>query len=99
MNIFELSASLTLDKKNYEDGLNQAENQANKAGSKITGVFNELGNSADDTGKKVKDLSNGFTIMKGALANLAGNYLSSAIDGIKNLAGEAISSSDRKSVV
>ena len=94
MNIFELSASLTLDKKNYEDGLNQAENQANKAGSKITGVFNELGNSADDTGKKVKDLSNGFTVMKGAIANLAGNYLSSAIDGIKNLAGEAISSSD-----
>lgn len=94
MNIFELSASLTLDKKNYEDGLNQAENQANKAGSKITGVFNELGNSADDTGKKVGDLSNGFTVMKGALANLAGNYLSSAIDGIKNLAGEAISSSD-----
>lgn len=94
MNIFELSASLTLDKKNYEDGLNQAENHANKSGSKITGVFNELGNSADNTGKKVKDLSNGFTIMKGALANLAGNYLSSAIDGIKNLAGEAISSSD-----
>ena len=94
MNIFELSASLTLDKKNYEEGLNQAENQANKSGSKITGVFNELGNSADDTGKKVKDLSNGFTVMKGALANLAGNYLSSAIDGIKNLAGEAISSSD-----
>lgn len=94
MNIFELSASLTLDKKNYEDGLNQAENQANKAGSKITGVFNELGNSADDTGKKVGDLSNGFTVMKGALANLAANYLSSVIDGIKNLAGEAISSSD-----
>lgn len=94
MNIFELSASLTLDKKNYEDGLNQAENQANKSGSKITGVFNELGNSADNTGKKVKDLSNGFTVMKGALANLAGNYLSSTIDGIKNLAGEAISSSD-----
>ena len=94
MNIFELSASLTLDKKNYEDGLNQAENQANKAGSKITGVFNELGNSADDTGKKVGGLSDGFTVMKGAIANLAGNYLSSAIDGIKNLAGEAISSSD-----
>ena len=94
MNIFELSASLTLDKKNYEDGLNQAENQANKAGSKITGVFNELGNSADDSGKKVEGLGNSFTVMKGALANLAGNYLSSAIDGIKNLAGEAISSSD-----
>lgn len=94
MNVFNLSASLTLDMKDYENGLNQAENQANKAGIKITGVFNELGNSADDTGKKVGDLSNGFTVMKGVLANLAGNYLSSAIDGIKNLAGEAISSSD-----
>ena len=94
MNVFNLSASLTLDMKDYENGLNQAENQANKAGIKITGVFNELGNSADDTGKKVRGLSDGFTVMKGAIANLAGNYLSSAIDGIKNLAGEAISSSD-----
>lgn len=39
MNIFELSASLILDKKNYEEGLNQAENQANKSGSKIGGVL------------------------------------------------------------
>lgn len=94
MDVFKLSASLTIDIKAYENGLNQAENQANKSGSKITRVFNELGNSADDTGKKVEDLGHGFSVMKGALANLAGNYLSSTIDGIKNLASEAISSSD-----
>lgn len=94
MNIFELSASLTLDMKDYENDLNQAENKANKSGSKIGKFFNELGNRADDSGKKVESLGNGFTVMKGALANLAGKYLSQAIDGIKNLAGEAISSSD-----
>ena len=43
MNVFNLSASLTLDKKNYEDGLNQAESQANNSGSKIGGIFKALG--------------------------------------------------------
>ena len=36
----------------------------------------------------------GFTVLKGALANLAGNVIQSAISGIQNLAGEAINSSD-----
>ena len=43
MNVFNLAASLTLDKKNYEDGLNQAESQANKLGGKIGGIFKALG--------------------------------------------------------
>lgn len=36
----------------------------------------------------------GFTVLKGALANLAGNVIQSAINGIQSLAGEAINSSD-----
>ena len=36
----------------------------------------------------------GFTVLKGALANLAGNVIQSAISGIQSLAGEAVSSSD-----
>ena len=63
MNVFELSASLTLDKKNYEDGLNQAESQANKLGGKIGGIFKALGTatvaslgaSAAAVGKLLKD--------------------------------------------
>lgn len=94
MNLFELSAMLVLEKDGYDKGLDDAEREAKKSGSKIGGVFNDLGNKAEDSGKKVESLGNGFTVMKGALANLAGNYLSQAIDGIKNLAGEAISSSD-----
>lgn len=42
MNVFELSASLTLDKKNYEDGLNQAESQANKSGGKISSIISTV---------------------------------------------------------
>jgi tape measure domain-containing protein len=94
MNLFELSAMLVLEKDGYDKGLDDAEREAKKSGSKIDGVFNDLGKKAEDSGKKVESLGNGFTVMKGALANLAGNYLSQAIDGIKNLAGEAISSSD-----
>lgn len=94
MNLFELSAMLVLEKDGYDKGLDDAEREAKKTGSKIGGVFDEIGNKSEDSGKKVESLGNGFTIMKGALANLVGNYLSQAIDGIKNLAGEAISSSD-----
>lgn len=63
MNVFNLAASLTLDKKNYEDGLNQAESQANNSGSKIGGIFKALGAatvaglgaSAVAVGKVLKD--------------------------------------------
>ena len=63
MNVFNLAASLTLDKKNYEDGLNQAESQANNSGSKIGGIFKALGAatvaglgaSAVAVGKLLKD--------------------------------------------
>lgn len=40
--IMVLSAKLQLDKKNYEDGLNQAENQANKSGGKISSVISTV---------------------------------------------------------
>lgn len=54
-----------------------------------------LGNAAEDAGEKANNAGGGgFTILKGALANLAGNVIQSAISGIQNLAGEAIQSSD-----
>lgn len=54
----------------------------------LAGGLDKLGGSARDAG------SGGFTVLKGALANLAGNVIQSAINGIQNLAGEAIDSSD-----
>lgn len=59
------------------------------------GDAEKLGKAVEDAGDKAERSSNGgFTVLKGALANLAGNVIQSAISGIQNLAGEAISSSD-----
>ena len=59
------------------------------------GGADKLGNAVEDAGKKAENAGNGgFTVLKGALANLAGNVIQSAISGIQNLAGEAVSSSD-----
>lgn len=54
----------------------------------------KLGKSVEDAGEKARSAEGGFTVLKGALANLAGNVIQSAINGIQNLAGEAINSSD-----
>lgn len=59
------------------------------------GGADKLGNAVEDAGSKAEHAGNGgFTVLKGALANLAGNVIQSAISGIQNLAGEAIDSSD-----
>lgn len=59
------------------------------------GGADKLGNAVEEAGDKAERASNGgFTVLKGALANLAGNVIQSAISGIQNLAGEAIDSSD-----
>lgn len=57
-------------------------------------ALDRLGNEAQLAATDVESASSGFTVMKGALANLAGNLLSSVVNGIQNLAGEAINSAD-----
>lgn len=59
------------------------------------GGADKLGNAVEDAGDKAERAGNGgFTVLKGALANLAGNVIQSAINGIQSLVGDAISSSD-----
>ena len=67
-----------------------AETTANQTAT----ALEKLGDEAKHAGDGAREGSDGFTVMKGALANLAGNLLSTAINGIQNLAGEAVSSSD-----
>lgn len=85
--------------------MNNATADINKTKSQIGELGEQLEKSADsaeDMGKAAQDAGDkaeragggGFTVLKGALANLAGNIMQSAINGIQNLAGEAISSSD-----
>lgn len=84
--------------------MNNAQTDINKTSNEIKDLESQMGKSADsgdklgesveDAGEKARNAEGGFTVLKGAIANLAGNILTSAINGIQNLAGEAISSAD-----
>lgn len=84
--------------------MNGAQADINKTKSEIKELESQMGKSADsgdklgksveDAGEKARNAEGGFTVLKGAIANLAGNILTSAINGIQNLAGEAINSAD-----
>lgn len=50
----------------------------------------ELDNSLDDVEDSSEDAGKGFTVMKGALANLVADGIRMAIDGLKELAKETI---------
>lgn len=84
--------------------MNNAQTDVNKTKSEIKELDSQMGKSADsgdklgksveDAGEKARRAEGGFTVLKGAIANLAGNILTSAVNGIQNLAGEAINSAD-----
>nr|DAJ52243.1 MAG TPA: tail tape measure [Caudoviricetes sp.] len=84
--------------------MNNAQTDINKTTSEIQDLESQMGKSAtssgklgesvEDAGEKARNAEGGFTVLKGAIANLAGNILTSAINGVQSLVGEAISSSD-----
>lgn len=84
--------------------MNNAQTDINKTSSEIKDLDSQMGKSAtssgklgesvEDAGEKARRAEGGFTVLKGAIANLAGNILTSAVNGIQNLAGEAINSAD-----
>ena len=84
--------------KELDSQMDKASDSADDMGdsmSEAKGDTEGLGKAVQDAGEKANNAgSGGFTVLKGALANLAGNVIQSAINGIQNLAGEAIDSSD-----
>nr|DAZ12878.1 MAG TPA: tail tape measure [Caudoviricetes sp.] len=84
--------------------MNNAQTDINKTASEIKDLESQMGKSAtssgklgesvEDAGEKARNAEGGFTVLKGAIANLAGNILTSAINGVQSLGGEAINSSD-----
>ena len=84
--------------------MNNAQTDINKTASEIKDLGSQmgisatssgkLGESVEDAGEKARNAEGGFTVLKGAIANLAGNILTSAINGVQSLVGEAINSSD-----
>ena len=84
--------------------MNNAQTDINKTANEIKDLESQMGKSAtssgklgesvEDAGEKARNAEGGFTVLKGAIANLAGNIVMSAINGVQSLAGEAINSSD-----
>lgn len=84
--------------KELDSQMDKASDSADDMGNSMgeaKGDAEGLGRAVQDAGEKANNAGGGgFTVLKGALANLAGNVIQSAISGIQNLAGEAINSSD-----
>lgn len=84
--------------------MNSAQADINKTANEIKDLESQMGKSATSSGKlgesvegageKARNAEGGFTVLKGAIANLAGNIITSAINGVQSLVGEAINSSD-----
>lgn len=84
--------------------MNNAQTDINKTKTDIKDLESQMGKSADsgeklgksveDAGEKARNAEGGFTVLKGAIANIAGNIITSAINGVQSLVGEAINSSD-----
>ena len=67
--------------------INNAQTDINKT----TKALDELGNEAEESGKKAKNSGDGFTVMKGVLSNLATDAIRAALYGLKQLGGAFIS--------
>lgn len=84
--------------------MNNAQADINKTSNEIKDLESQMGKSADsgdklgksieDAGDKARSADGSFTVLKGTLANLASSVIQSAISGLQDLAGEAISSAD-----
>jgi phage-related protein len=57
--------------------------------NKTAQALNGLGKEAEESGKEAEKGSEGFTVMKGVLSNLATQVINSVIDGFKNM-GKAV---------
>lgn len=69
--------------RNYTQVLEDLENEVQATG----GDLDDLSDSAQDASDSAKDAEGGFTVLKGALANLVADGISKAVDAFKELAG------------
>lgn len=60
----------------------------------LSDSMDDLSDSMDDATNKSKKLDGGFTVLKGAMANLVSQGINFVMDGLHDLAGEAINASD-----
>ena len=92
----ELSNEVSKSAKDYErlgKDVNNAKIQINNAEATInqtSKALDELGKESVEAGKDAEKGSDGFTVMKGVLANLATDAIRVALSGLKQLTGALI---------
>lgn len=69
--------------------LKQAQQQAEKSGRSLEDELHDIKNASDEAGDAVGGMSEGFTVFKGAVANVIGNAVSNFISGIGNMIEES----------
>lgn len=67
--------------KNYNSSLSELENASSQAEADVE----DLADAAQDAGDSAEQAESGFTVLKGALADLVSQGISAAIDGFKEL--------------
>lgn len=76
--------------KTYEsrlDTVKSAQEKAEATGRDFEDVLREIDSAAEGAGESAKDADGGFTIFKGALADLVSSGIQAALGGLQNLAG------------
>lgn len=76
------------------DSLNSKLDESKNAAKKAESGIDDLGEEMEDAGKASGKISDGFTVAKGALADLAADGIKAAVEGFKELAVEGQKASD-----
>ena len=82
--VSDLAQEVTKSEKAY-DAQGKAVNQMRIQTANAETTCNQTAEAIEKMGKEAKESSEGFTVMKGVLANLATQAINSAIDGLKRL--------------
>ena len=80
-----------------EQAISDLENSTEDATEEVEDMadsMDDLAGSMDDAANESKNLDGGFTVLKGAMANLVSQGINFVMDGLHDLAGEAIDAAD-----
>ena len=70
----------------YNSELNDTEKQTDDTGKEVK----DLGDETEESGKNAKDAADGFTIMKGAIANLVSDAIQAGISKLKEFSDQLV---------
>ena len=77
------------DTKKQINDFNGKLEEAEKSMTDGAKAADDLGDNVEDAGKEAKDASEGFTVMKGVLADLAASAIKAVVKGFKDMANAA----------